>query len=151
MVKELQPNCLINSRIGQGLGDFTTLGDSQFPDQILGGLWESIDTHNNSWAFSKLDINWKSDIEYSCDAESDLKEGLIGIDDVMQPFLPVYTGDTWGQTSDEGGRAMPRFMTRRIGMVRIASPGKHSLHIQLNDDDSGGWIRLGKVTLTPVL
>ncbi|MDA0350463.1 MAG: alpha-L-fucosidase [Verrucomicrobia bacterium] len=62
-VAQLQPNCLINSRIGQGLGDFATLGDSEIPDHIREGLWETPDTHNNTWAYSKLDINWKSDTE----------------------------------------------------------------------------------------
>lgn len=58
-VAELQPNCLVNSRIGQGLGDYVTLGDSEFPNSIRDGLWESIDTHNKSWGYSKLDIDWK--------------------------------------------------------------------------------------------
>jgi len=60
MVEELQPNCLINSRIGQGLGDFTTLGDNEIPDKPLKGLWETPDTHNNTWAYSQLDFNWKT-------------------------------------------------------------------------------------------
>ena len=361
LVKELQPNCLVNSRIGQGLGDFTTLGDNQIPDHPLGGLWESIDTHNNSWAYSNLDINWKTDteiidrfirvickggnymfnigpmgdgsvpaesqtilpevgkwirrneeaiydsipvdmgnqvwleatrkpgktylfirewpsdgriwlpglkgdvdgasflinsqpialveqgedrylqvptlspdpkatvivlehqdpitfnagqwivpgmdnvllphnadkkgvnysdrvrwmeifgdwqhypilhewegkgssaewdfytpapgqylvdIEYSCDMDSDLKEGLIGIDGKMQVFVPVYTGDTWGQKVE---RPMPRYMARRIGLITIAEKGNHTLRIQLDDDDTGGWIRLNKIRLTPAL
>ena len=60
MVDNLQPNCLINSRIGRGLGDFTTLGDNEIPDKPLSGLWESPDTHNNTWAYSDLDFNWKT-------------------------------------------------------------------------------------------
>ncbi|UXX79853.1 alpha-L-fucosidase [Reichenbachiella carrageenanivorans] len=60
MVEKYQPNCLINSRIGQGLGDFVSMGDNQIPNKPLGGLWETPDTHNNTWAYSKLDINWKT-------------------------------------------------------------------------------------------
>ena len=60
MVEKHQPNCLINSRIGKGLGDFVTLGDNEIPNKPKGGLWETPDTHNNTWAYSKLDINWKS-------------------------------------------------------------------------------------------
>ncbi len=62
-VERIRPNCLVNSRIGQGLGDYATLGDNEIPDAIKDGLWEAIDTHNNSWAYSKLDINWKSSDE----------------------------------------------------------------------------------------
>lgn len=359
MVKELQPNCLVNSRIGHGLGDFTTLGDNQIPDHPLGGLWESIDTHNNSWAFSHLDINWKTDTEiihrfirvickggnymfnigpkgdgsvpiesrkilpevgkwirryeeaiygtlpvdmgnqvwleatrrpgktylfirdwptdgrlwlpglegvvanayflvngqplimgksgkdhylhvptlspdakatvivlehsqpisfnagqwivpgmenelmphsaditginytdqvrwmeifgdwqhypilhewegkgssaewefytpgpgqylldihYSCDLDSDLKEGLLVVDGKKQNFVPVYTGDTWEQNVE---RPMPRYMSRRIGLINVAEKGNHTLRIQLDDDDSTGWIRLNKIKLSP--
>jgi alpha-L-fucosidase len=364
LVESLQPNCLINSRIGQGLGDFETLGDSQIPDYLKKGLWESIDTHNNSWAYSVLDNNWKTDteiidrfirvlckggnfmfnigpkgdgsvpeesltilrevgkwvhrnseaiynsrpvdmgnqvwieatqkpgktflfirewptdgrvwlpglkgqiehasflvnaqplsigqsgkdyylqvpsispdpkatvivlehsaaisfnakqwvvpstpnellavkgkrkgveytekvrwmeifgdwqhypilhewdkkgssaewefytpeagqyileIEYSCDADSDLKEGLIGIDGDMRTFVPVYTGDTWGQPETEVLRPMPRYMTRRLGLINISEKGNHSLKIQLDDEDNGGWIRLTKIKLTPAI
>lgn len=364
LVESLQPNCLINSRIGQGLGDFETLGDSQIPDYLKEGLWESIDTHNNSWAYSVLDNNWKTDteiidrfirvlckggnfmfnigpkgdgsvpqesltilrevgkwvhrnaeaiygsrpvdmgnqvwveatqkpgktylfirdwptdgrvwlpgltgeiekasflvntqalsigqsgkdrflqvpsvspdpkatvivldhsepisfnakqwvvpsktneflavkgkrkgveytekvrwmeifgdwqhfpilhewekkgssaewefyspetgqyileIEYSCDMDSDLKEGLIGIDGDMRTFVPVYTGDTWDQQETEILRPMPRYMTRRIGLINIAKKGNHSLKIQLDDEDNGGWIRLSKIILTPAI
>lgn len=63
LVRKIQPECLINSRIGHGMGDFITLGDNEIPDETINGLWESIDTHNNSWAFSKLDNNWKTDKE----------------------------------------------------------------------------------------
>ncbi|NLR93622.1 alpha-L-fucosidase [Flammeovirga agarivorans] len=63
MVEKYQPNCLINSRIGQGLGDFTTLGDNEIPSMPLDGLWETCDTHNNTWAYSNLDFNWKTQDE----------------------------------------------------------------------------------------
>ncbi|MBD0400248.1 alpha-L-fucosidase [Flammeovirga sp. EKP202] len=63
MVEKYQPNCLINSRIGQGLGDFTTLGDNEIPAMPMDGLWETCDTHNNTWAYSNLDFNWKTQDE----------------------------------------------------------------------------------------
>jgi hypothetical protein len=66
-------------------------------------------------------------------------------------FVPVYTGDTWSKTNDEIGRSLSRFMTRRIGIVDILAQGNHTLSIKPNDDDSGGWIRLSKVKLIPVL
>ncbi len=63
LVRRKQPECLINSRIGHGIGDFVTLGDNEIPNEPVAGLWESIDTHNISWGYSKLDINWKTDRE----------------------------------------------------------------------------------------
>ncbi|ANQ51715.2 alpha-L-fucosidase [Flammeovirga sp. MY04] len=65
IVDKYQPDCLINSRIGRGLGDFETLGDNEIPSEPVDGLWETCDTHNNTWAYSKLDFNWKTPKEIS--------------------------------------------------------------------------------------
>ncbi|RBQ00106.1 alpha-L-fucosidase [Bifidobacterium xylocopae] len=83
-VKELQPGCLINSRLGNGRYDYVSLGDNEIPasleakeqaerkidsvdyNSITGfkpsrlGLYESAGTINDSWGFSYHDHNWKS-------------------------------------------------------------------------------------------
>lgn len=41
LVHRLQPNCLIGSRIGNNMGDFTVMGDNQEPDYIIGVPWQS--------------------------------------------------------------------------------------------------------------
>jgi alpha-L-fucosidase len=58
-VHRLQPDCLVNSRIGNGLGDYVTLGDQEIPLTAPEGLWETIDTHNDTWAYAAADHNWK--------------------------------------------------------------------------------------------
>jgi alpha-L-fucosidase len=60
LVHRLQPDCLVNSRIGNALGDYDTLGDQEIPRQPRPGLWETADTHNDTWAYSQYDTNWKS-------------------------------------------------------------------------------------------
>lgn len=62
-VHELQPQCLVNSRIGNSLGDYDTLGDQEIPPLPRPGLWETPDTHNDTWAYAKNDHNWKSPTE----------------------------------------------------------------------------------------
>lgn len=62
-VRRLQPQCLINSRIGNDVGDYDTLGDQEIPLEARGGLWESIDTHNDTWGYVAHDRNWKSSRE----------------------------------------------------------------------------------------
>lgn len=60
-VRRLQPNCLVNSRLGHGLGDYVTLGDQEVPLTAPPDcLWETIDTHNDTWGYSAHDHNWKS-------------------------------------------------------------------------------------------
>ncbi len=60
MVHTYQPNCLINSRIGNGLGDYRSLGDNQIPEEYLsGGLFETPATLNDTWGYKSFDNNWK--------------------------------------------------------------------------------------------
>ncbi|WOH38140.1 alpha-L-fucosidase [Thalassotalea fonticola] len=60
LVHKYQPNCLLNSRIGNGLGDFSTMGDMHIPLKGHNGVWESIDTTNDSWSYAWYDEHWKS-------------------------------------------------------------------------------------------
>ena len=60
MVHALQPDCLINSRIGNGLGDYTSMGDNEIPDDFKsGGLFESPATLNDTWGYKSFDNHWK--------------------------------------------------------------------------------------------
>ena len=75
-VKELQPNCLMNSRLGNGMYDYVSLGDNEIPETLdipeevdynsvdglkpsPNGLYETAATMNKTWGFSYRDQNWK--------------------------------------------------------------------------------------------
>ena len=76
LVKEYQPDCLINSRIGNGAYDYVSLDDNEYPTErpaeavdmdpnSLGGfkwspynLYETAGTLNSSWGFKYYDQNW---------------------------------------------------------------------------------------------
>ncbi len=61
LVKKYQPNCLINSRIGNGVGDYRSWGDNQIPDVYMTeGLYETPATLNDTWGYKSFDQNWKS-------------------------------------------------------------------------------------------
>ncbi|CAA6690023.1 MULTISPECIES: alpha-L-fucosidase [unclassified Lentimonas] len=61
LVKKHQPECLINSRIGGGYGDYVSLGDMHIPTiRPKQKVWETVDTTNNSWSYAWYDQNWKS-------------------------------------------------------------------------------------------
>lgn len=60
MVRELQPNVMLCSRVGYGLGDYATLGDMEVPHRNISGLWETCDTNNDSWSYAWYDTNFKS-------------------------------------------------------------------------------------------
>lgn len=60
MVKRLQPDCLVNTRIGNGLGDYRSMGDNQIPDKFMGeDLVETPATLNDTWGYKSFDQNWK--------------------------------------------------------------------------------------------
>lgn len=60
LVKRYQPNCLVNSRIGNGRGDYHSWGDNQIPDEYMkDGLFETPATLNDTWGYKSFDNNWK--------------------------------------------------------------------------------------------
>lgn len=59
-VLSLQPNCIINGRIGNNKGDYVSFGDNTIPDSPYTFPWEACVTMNNTWGYSKHDNNWKS-------------------------------------------------------------------------------------------
>ena len=63
LVRETQPNALLCSRVGHGLGDYASKGDMEVPPRNLEGLWETCDTTNDSWAYAWYDQNWKDSRE----------------------------------------------------------------------------------------
>ena len=57
-----QPELLINSRVGNSLGDFDIPGDNKIPEDPLhiSKPWQTVGTTNNSWGFKSYDNDWKS-------------------------------------------------------------------------------------------
>ncbi|AKU15637.1 alpha-L-fucosidase [Luteipulveratus mongoliensis] len=64
MARELQPEILINNRLGLGSGDFTTPEQVQPPGHQLDGEaaapWEACQTLNGSWGYHRDNLDWKS-------------------------------------------------------------------------------------------
>lgn len=60
MVKHYQPDCLVNSRIGNGRGDYGSAGDNEIPEDDKGEkLFETPATLNDTWGYKSFDNNWK--------------------------------------------------------------------------------------------
>jgi alpha-L-fucosidase len=59
---EYQPECLINSRVGNDMGDMLTAGDNQIPTSVNSKYktWETPGTLNNTWGYKSYDTDWKS-------------------------------------------------------------------------------------------
>ena len=59
LVRKTQPNAMLCSRIGHGLGDYESKGDMEVPPRNIDGLWETCDTTNDSWSYAWYDQNFK--------------------------------------------------------------------------------------------
>lgn len=65
LIRELQPNCLVNSRLGLSIEedpdiDFKTLGDNSLGNKLEEFPWQSPATVAHSWGFHATDNEWKS-------------------------------------------------------------------------------------------
>ena len=60
LVHKNQPGCLVSSRVGNGLGDYETLGDMECPVANVEGMWEGIDVTQVGWGYNREDKEWKS-------------------------------------------------------------------------------------------
>jgi alpha-L-fucosidase len=65
LIRELQPNCLVNSRLGLSVQedsdvDFKTLSDNQLGNKKEDFPWESPGTVAHSWGFHSAETEWKS-------------------------------------------------------------------------------------------
>lgn len=60
LVHKLQPDCLVNGRIGNGMGDYATTRDNQFLSCRIDQDWECPATMNDTWGYRESDTNWKT-------------------------------------------------------------------------------------------
>jgi len=69
MARSLQPDMLINSRLGGKLVwpgptvDYRSMGDDEIPNAKVPGVWETagtMNTSNGTWGYNQYDQEWKS-------------------------------------------------------------------------------------------
>ena len=111
LVRELQPKCLINSRIyargkdREVMGDYGSTGDNRIPGTRRVGDWEMPGTINDTWGYRRDDHNWKS--------SKKLIRNLINIASMGGNYLlnigPKADG-TIGQSSVDRLRAIGEWM-----------------------------------------
>jgi alpha-L-fucosidase len=64
IVRQLQPRCLINGRVGNYgedlMGDYQNMNDNGMPTGGLQEYWETPQTLNTTWGYSQFDQQWKT-------------------------------------------------------------------------------------------
>jgi alpha-L-fucosidase len=59
VVHQLQPECLVSGRIGNGVGDYASFRDNRIPGERPSMDWESPATMNRTWGYVADDTAWK--------------------------------------------------------------------------------------------
>lgn len=59
MIRNLQPDCIVNNRIGNGLGDYK-VSEQQIAANAVALPWESCITMSKGWGYNRYDNDWKS-------------------------------------------------------------------------------------------
>lgn len=64
-IKRIQPDCIINTRVGNDVGDVVEMADNRIPEKKNEKVWECPATMAESWGYSVLDTKeyWKSSAE----------------------------------------------------------------------------------------
>jgi alpha-L-fucosidase len=142
MVKQLQPSCLINSRIGHGRGDYTQTGDNAIPIQVYtaDGKWEVPATLNDTWGFKSNDQNWKDPrdlIGKLADIASKGGNYLLNVGPTAEGVIPKPSQDIlrtmgrWLAANGESiyGTGPSPFMINGITWRATVKPGRIYVHI----------------------
>jgi alpha-L-fucosidase len=95
IVRSLQPDCLIDGRLG-AQGDYVTTGDNAIPPQVGAEAWETPATINHTWGYRKDDLDWKSpgDITFKLlDIVSKGGNYLLNVGPMADGVIPAASQD----------------------------------------------------------
>ncbi len=175
-VRSLQPNIIINNRVGkgrsgmQGMDKGQGVGDYGTPEQEIpptgfgpGVAWESCMTMNNHWGYNKNDQNWKSTqtlIRNLVDCASKGGNYLLNIGPTSEGLFPSASVERlaeigqWMKVNHEaiyGTKASP-FEKLDFGRCtqKALGGGKTRLYLHVFDRPSDGRLVLPGLANKPV-
>jgi alpha-L-fucosidase len=118
LVHSVQPDCLVCGRLGNGLGDYASMGDNRIPGELTDLDWETPATINDTWGFKVNDHNWKSStdlIQKLVDIVSKGGTYLLNVGPTAEGVIP--------QPSIERLKTMGRWMDTNSESVCGTKPG----------------------------
>lgn len=140
-VKTLQPNCLINSRIGHNQHDYFQTGDNAIPFQVYTKeKWEVPATLNDTWGFKTNDNNWKNPRDLVCKLADIVSKGgnyLLNVGPTANGIIPKESQEilqTIGEWLKINGESIYEtspspFYFPNITWRCTVKPGKIYLHL----------------------
>ena len=140
-VKEKQPGCLVNDRIGFGLGDYYQMGDNAIPTLVYDKkTWEVPATLNDTWGFKSMDHNWKDPRDLIYKLTDVVRKGgnyLLNVGPTAEGLIPEESQEilrTMGRWLDVNGESIygtghTPFFNTEITWKCTTKPGKLYFHI----------------------
>ncbi len=154
LVHTLQPDCLVNGRLGNSLGDYAETGDNRIPDAAVGADWETPATINDTWGFKSDDENWKSVpdlVRKLVDIASKGGNYLLNVGPTAEGVIPQPSVERllavghWLETNGESVYGTTVGPVQGLDWCRtMAKPGKVYLHVF--DWPADGVLRLPGLT-----
>ena len=158
VVRELQPECIVNGRVGYDLGDYGPLGDNEMPCASADRDLEMVATMNHTWGYKKNDQDWKSPKDILCSliecasrgvnyvvnvgpkADGTIPQPSMEIMDFIGGWMKANAESIYGTTANPFNDNFPwGFVTRK----------DNALYLHLLRRPAGGCIVL-KGMLSPV-
>ncbi|MEY8611910.1 alpha-L-fucosidase [Parabacteroides segnis] len=93
LIDSIQPDCLVNGRVGDGLGDYAIL-EQKLADKIIYNPWELCITMGKNWCYNIFDVEYKTPemlIRHLIDVVSKGGNLLLGIGPTGKGVFPTLT------------------------------------------------------------
>jgi len=141
MVKDKQPVCLVNDRIGFSLGDYYQMGDNAIPTLVYDWKpWEIPATLNDTWGYKSMDHNWKDPKDLLYKLSDIVRKGgnyLLNVGPTAEGVIPEESQKIlriMGKWLDVNGEAIygtrhTPFYNTGITWKCTTKPGKLYFHI----------------------
>ena len=155
LVKKYQPNCVINTRIGNGYEDYTSFGDNEFSLIKSEKPWEMVATMSDTWGFRKGDKRWRTSKEIKKILGKIVSRGghyLLNVGPDETGALPEESIEimdelaAWMEQNQEailGAKSNPYPNEYEFGAV---TAGEKCVYLHLHQVPESGVIALGDVT-----
>lgn len=156
MIHRLQPECIVNSRVGNRLGDYG-VQEQKIPDQTDPKPWETCMTLNGHWGYHKMDNNWKSAealVRNLVDVASKGGNFLLNVGPTGQGLIPAPSVARLGEVGDwmrvngeaiYGTTASPLEKVPWGRCTRKSTAGRTTLYLHIFDWPANGKLVVPRV------